>query len=421
MVNLAAMALAFISQVVLARVLGASAYGEYAYLLVWVNFLVFVGKFGWDTAALRFLPAFGQLRRGARVRQFKRHALRFASVLSVSLMVCAVVASIGVHELFASAPFALSTALMAGALVPLFSATLIWAAFAQSRQEIIVAQGLPNLARPTLILIGVAALTVNRGALDASDAMLITLLAAVCIALLSWRLEARAEMKDEPDDPLSSEESRDWGRTAYALFAVTTLTTLLNQMDLQILGLYETAAALGVYAAAARLAMLIPFPTTAANTGVAPLVARLHAEGRNTEIAAVIRSSARWTNMAGLFAFAVLVGAGEQCLSLFGEDFRGGRGVLAVLSLARLLQALTGLGGHLLNMTGHQRDAVRAVGAAVVVQAVSGVALAAEMGALGAAFSAVLGALVWSILITAACIRRLGVNPLGLPMRAQAS
>ena len=52
------MALSFTCQVLVARLTGKDEYGVYAYVLSWLNIIVFYAKFGIDNAAVRFMSQY---------------------------------------------------------------------------------------------------------------------------------------------------------------------------------------------------------------------------------------------------------------------------------------------------------------------------------------------------------------------------
>ena len=55
--NVAGMAQALLLQVVLARLLGHEGYGQFAYVMAWINILVYVAVMGHDTLVMRSVAA----------------------------------------------------------------------------------------------------------------------------------------------------------------------------------------------------------------------------------------------------------------------------------------------------------------------------------------------------------------------------
>src|SRR6267378_3699015 len=66
-------AASFIAQVILARALAPTGYGVYSYVLAWVNVAVLVGKLEFDTAAIRFVAAYGGKGQNGLLHGFLRY------------------------------------------------------------------------------------------------------------------------------------------------------------------------------------------------------------------------------------------------------------------------------------------------------------------------------------------------------------
>lgn len=410
-VNAIAMGVAFVNQVLLARIMGIEEFGLYMLALAWLNTLVLVGKLGYDTAALRFISQYLAGNDRDAVERFAGHAVRrtaFAS-LFVTLVALVTVYLLKLWGLM-SAETAEVFALMSF-IVPIFAFTLTLAGFLQARGKIVLAQGLPNIFRPLLIVVIASGVLWATGTVSSRAAMTMTLVAAIVVMGALW-IAARQRIGGAGQVDVASRKA--WDAAALSFTVTTSLTLLLNQSDLQILGAFVPSDQVGTYAAAARLALLVPFPTNAANSGVAPEVARLHALGDSAGIRELIRSASIWTLATSSMLAAVLLIGGEHLLGLFGEEFRDGMSLLAILVLARWLLAVTGLGGHLLNMTGHHARGTQVVAIAAIVQVLACAALVPMFGAYGAAASVVAGALVWSVLTVHGCRRLLGLSPLVL-------
>ena len=72
--NVAGMAQALLLQVVLARLLGHEGYGQFAYVMAWINILVYVAVMGHDSLVMRSVAAYHARQEWALLAGTLRHA-----------------------------------------------------------------------------------------------------------------------------------------------------------------------------------------------------------------------------------------------------------------------------------------------------------------------------------------------------------
>src|SRR6186713_2701497 len=85
--RLIGMALLYGNQVLMARLMGASGYGDYTVILTWINFLVAFCMFGFDHGAQRFFSLLYANQQWAKVRGYLRFSFRIIVAVSVLCMV----------------------------------------------------------------------------------------------------------------------------------------------------------------------------------------------------------------------------------------------------------------------------------------------------------------------------------------------
>jgi O-antigen/teichoic acid export membrane protein len=138
------------------------------------------------------------------------------------------------------------------------------------------------------------------------------------------------------------------------------VTYLLLQSDIWILGAFIPDDELAIYAAAAYVVALVSQSLILVNLVVPPFIADLYARGERGRLERILRTTA---TLAGLPAFAVLLAFivfGKPILGwVYTEHYRAGAIVLALLSVGKMVNVLTGSCGVALAMTGHQKILMR--------------------------------------------------------------
>lgn len=183
-----------------------------------------------------------------------------------------------------------------------------------------------------VILIGIAAMAGN---------------AILALAALRHKLRALGPPERAP--------ARDVLSVALPLWINGITAVILGQVDLWILGSYVPKGDVAIYFVAGRLVALVTVWLLVVNMIVPPFIAELYARGETKRLERVLRHTA---TLAGIPAFGVLwvfILLGGTILGLFyGEEYRAGATVLAILSVGQLANVVGGSASITLAMTGFQ-------------------------------------------------------------------
>ena len=204
--------------------------------------------------------------------------------------------------------------------------------------------------------------------------------------------------------------------TSVPLFLTDLAAMGLAQADVLVVGRLLPTAQIGVYAAAARLSLLAAMPLIALNQMTAPLISRLHHQGKRLELQALLKTFTRLCLTLSLPLSAILVGMAHPVMGLLGKDFVGGAWALAIASVGVLVNVATGSVGLALVMTGYQWLAflTNLFSVALLVGMVWW--LTPLYGVTGAAVGLATAVTVANLSRLAIVHRVLRVNPMSLPM-----
>ena len=95
-IQVAGAGIAYLQQVLLARLLGVSHYGLYTYIYLWVGFVALLAGLGLPAASLRFVPAYRAAGDAVRLHGFVRTAGRFTYASALAGAAVAVLAGVAV-------------------------------------------------------------------------------------------------------------------------------------------------------------------------------------------------------------------------------------------------------------------------------------------------------------------------------------
>jgi O-antigen/teichoic acid export membrane protein len=394
-------------QVLLARLLGASDYGVYAYVLVWVGFASLIAGLGFPAASIRFLPVYRVKEDWPRFHGFVRTTSRLTFATAIVMTLGALGAAEVLH---AVAGLAHPSALVLGALlVPAFAGSMLYTEVARSDGRVGIAFVPSLIARPALIGIGVAALSVTGGALSTSAALGATLVACYVVLAVQYILTRR--LFEGPRTARKQVvELREWFGVGVTLLAAGAFTVTLLQVDIVIVGALRGSRDAGIYAAASKTASLVAFVILAVNAASAPQFSSLWALGRVDDLQRLVSKLAGvifWPSLAISVGIAALSG---PLLDLFGPEFHAARPALLILLVGQLINAAAGSVGYLLTLTGHHREATRALGFSALACILLAAAGVWAFGLIGAALGSTIGFALWNGALYWLVVRKLGIH-----------
>ncbi len=404
--------LSFIIGLLLARLLGTTGYGAYAYAMTWVGLLAVPGALGLDRLLVREVAIYETKSEWCLMKGLLRWANQMVLIVSAGLALLA--ALIGC--VFVSHQDSLMLVSFWVALVSLPLITLI-----RVRQAVLrgfnraIAGQLPEmLIQPILFIcfIGAAYVFFGRG-LTAPWILGINIV-ATGIAFIVGAMVLLKTLPTPIRETCPSYKIREWIQSALPLMLLTGIQIINARIDIIMLGAIKGPKEAGIYSVANRGAEFITFILLAVNTSLAPTVASLYAAGNMKKLQDVVTKSTRIILVFSLPTSLVLIIFGHWFLLLFGEAFTQGRTTLAILSVGQLANASMGSVGLLLVMTRHERNAAIGMGISAVLNIIMNAMLIPKWSMTGAATAAASSMIIWNILLAVLVYKTIGIHSTAL-------
>jgi O-antigen/teichoic acid export membrane protein len=406
-VRVASAGLLYLSQIVLARWMGASEFGAYVLAWTWVLVLGGLSHLGLSMTNIRLLPEYAETGQWGLLRGLLRGgrliALGVGSV--VALAGIATVHLLGVRI----DPQTAHAVMLAMACVPLYALTDLQDGIGRGRGWIGIALVPPYIIRPALLLGGMIIAHELGAAMCAVTAAGVAIVATTGAALIQTGLVERRLAAEVPKTPRTY-AFKTWFAISMPLLVIYGAELVMQNADVLLLAMHRPAAEVGMYFAAAKTMALVMFVHYAVGSAAAHRFSALKARGDDAGLARAVRDGVRWTFLPSLAAAIVLLVLGKPLLWLFSPEFTSAYPVMAILVVGFLARASVGPAEFLLNMLGQQR----AVAAVAVSAAVFDIALCAllipHFGMLGAAIANAATLVFAAIAYAIVAYRRLGMN-----------
>jgi O-antigen/teichoic acid export membrane protein len=410
--RLSAAGLAFLLNVLLARLLGMAEYGVYTYVLSWIGLFSILAIFGLDKLLVRNVAAYCTQRAWGLLSGLLRWTSGVALLMSMGLIL--LMSSLWPVIGKSSSASQLAVIQVAWILIPLTALSSLRQAVLRGFQRVVSGQLPETLVQPVLAIavIGTRGLT-RGGKLTASQALVIYVVAAgIAFVFGVWLLHKAIPADVKTASPLYQQWA--WVLSALPLLLISGLGSINDSTSVLMLGSVRGAEAVGVYAAASRGASLITYILVAANMALAPTFASLYAAGDRVRLQSVVTKSVRLVTLVAAFVALGLVLFGRWFMLLFGHDFARGQAALVILGAGQLVNAAMGSVGLLLIMTGHEREAAIGLGLGAALNVLLNTLWIPAWGAEGAALATASSMILWNVALAWLVWRRLGIYPTAL-------
>jgi O-antigen/teichoic acid export membrane protein len=402
-------ALAYLSQILLARWMGGSDYGVYVYVWTWVLLLGSMMDFGISASAQKIIPEY---------RTRGEHAL-LRGFLSGSRWMTFIVSSV-VSALLACVVKGLSPWLDASEIVPLYLGCVTLPAFVVANTQDGIARShdwmrlglMPQFIVRQSLIIGFTAGAFALGFhLGATVAMLASA-AAVWIAMIGQMLVLNRRLAGHIEPGARAYDFRGWLAVSLPILMVEGFYLLLSYTDVLVLQQFRSSEEVGVYFAVVKTLALVSFIHYAMSATTAHRFAEYHALGDKARLSAYVAHAIKWTFWPSLAATLLLLALGKPLLWLFGPQFTAGYDIMFVAAVGLVVRSAIGPVERLLNMLGHQHICALAYGLSFVMNVVLCVALVPRFGGHGAAAATSISLVFETVLLFWIVRRRLGLHVL---------
>ncbi len=380
--------LAFLSSMVMARMLGAQNYGLYAYIMAIAAVLSLPAALGLPQYLIREGAA--RMERVLWLRGWADRKVISAGMLMAFLMLL-------VAWFISDAESRLLFTL--AALVPLLSAlSEVRRSLLQANGLIVKSQLAALLLVPMVILIGLAVLWRLKARVEVWEVMALTVSAAVLPYLING-LQLRSVIA-AVDGPRSTSQHTVSIRAAMRFMWLGALYLLLSRIDLIMLGLLSNNSDVGVYAVASRAADLVPLFLLASNMVIAPRIAKLYWDDELEKLQGLLTATMKLVVCASLpLVFLLFFAAGWLLPLFYGETYAHGALVLRLLVVAQFILVLGGPLGTTLEMTGNETACLTAMAWVVALSIVLNALLIPKFGSNGAAVATCVSVIVGRVLL----------------------
>ena len=406
-IRVASAAIAYASQILLARWMGGFEYGIFVFVWVWVLILGGLAPLGMSTASIRFVPEYLEQNKAGLLAGL----LRASRLLVLAVSTAVALAGLAGLALFGDAvdPIYLIPASLILVCLPLYALVDIQDGLCRGFGWIGLALVPPYILRPLTLLAALGCAVLLGFEATAVTAAGAAIISAWVSGLMQWAaFQWRVRRDVKPAVPVF--QMRLWLVAALPMLLFQGFELFLQNTDILVLSRYAQPQEIAIYFAALKTIGLVSFIHFAVGAAAANKFAELNARGNREELVRFVGEAARWTLWPSLVATLGLLVLGKPLLWLFGPEFTAGYPVMFILAAGLVLRAAMGPAEYVLNMLGEQKSCAVILFAAAALNIALNFALIPEFGMFGAAAATAAAMWVKGLAMFVVARARLGLH-----------
>jgi len=401
--------LAFFSQILLARWMGISEFGIYAFVWTCILAAGIISQLGLGISSTRLVAQYAGKNRPDRLRSFIGFV---AAAVTISGSLIAIAVTSGLLSLNGfTINSSLAALYLAFALLPLMALHEVARGVTRGMGHVNSAYFPGFLARPGLFLLILAGLYFAGYAITAPVAIAAFGAVLLVVTAYQWH-KIISRMPAAVNKHRTPWHTKRWLALCLPVILVDGQYLMLSYLDVLVLNAWVEPDKVAQYFAAARIVALLTFVHFAVSAASAHQIARFNADGKNRDLPAAMKKYIAWTFWPTALGIGLLLPTGSWLLSFFGPGFAEGYYIMPVLVIGILVQAATGPVKYLLAMTGQQNLMAVILGATTLMNLGLNFWLIPSMGLQGAAIATSVSLSFASLSLAAVTRYRLGFWPL---------
>ncbi|MFG6106819.1 flippase [Leptothoe sp. EHU-05/26/07-4] len=396
------------SQVLLARWMGTAAYGIYDYATAIGIFWAFIAGFGLPTAVLRFISAYNAQEDWSHLKGIIWGSWLQTLLIGILTSLCGTGILLWLNANRDLGAYTMPVVIGIWT-IPTVALVSLQKEIIRGFQRIVLSYA-PSLVMQPLLLIIMAAVWQRLYGLTSTVAIALSLLSALLTLGFQWLLfQQSVDAKIRHAQP-AYEISR-WWKAAVPLMLFGGSFMVLSQTDTLMIGVFLDAKQVGIYGAALKTALWVPFILASVNAIAAPLIASLYAQGDHERLQQLVSTVARWMFYPAFITSIGLISFAGPVLQLFGPEFVAAKGALTILILGQLVNVGAGSVGYILTMTGYQSQSAVVMAISALVNVILNLVGIHVFGIVGAAMATAFSMAMWNVWLYCLVVRHVGVRP----------
>lgn len=337
---------------IVARTLGANAWGKFSLALSLITFAAIIAAAGFDTFLLKITSSRNNI--NPEPDSVYRKTLQLSFLISVVMASLLYVSSSVVASSFFNNPELTHFFKIASFAIPAYAFTNINAGFLQGLKAIkkyVFIRFVAHHAGGLLLFLLLLSFQRNDHNVIIAYTVSLYIIAGISYLWVRNRDPERNRRSFKPSKPLHSLTLLIKG---FPFMLAALLFFMKGWVDTIMIGIFMNETNVGIYNITLKLTTILGVTLSAVSAVSTPLYSEAYSSGNLEQLKEYVSKSSAIVFYTSLPLFLVLILFPEIILSLFGDEFRAGATALIILAAGGFINAYFGAAGYLMKMTGSE-------------------------------------------------------------------
>jgi O-antigen/teichoic acid export membrane protein len=399
--------LALISNFWIARLLNASGYGQFSFIITIINLLSMFACLGFTSFLIRNVAEYSTQNKFAEIKGLMRFSYLISAISALLFFSGFVMAS---HydllpvRLDVFTTINIGVSILAGTLLLLRQFTL------QSLNHTSESRIINDVIRYAItILLLFIYVEYFFHTIDTYQVIFINTISLVLALILIEIVVKKVISKDIKQSPPVF-HARIWFKTSMVLFVYKLMFTYLMSSEIILLGFLREGEEVGVYSIARKVSAFISFGLTSSNIVLGPKIAKMYAENNLPALQKLLRKSTRVVFIFSLFTAVVLIIISFPLFRFLGDDYKSAYIPLLIMMVGELVNVACGPVANLLINSNQEKYANISIFITLVFNITCNLVLIYFYGYIGAAITTALSVILWNSLMAVGVRKKIGIK-----------
>ncbi len=402
------MGLGFLISLILARILGASDYGLYVYIFQIMDVLVLLGNSGIDSLIVRDGAIYKSNSDWGLLHGLLKWSNQFVLGFCSLLIIISIIILFSLGDQI-SAPFRLSF-LIGILFLPIACVRNLNISTMTAFQQFFKGHLPEFFIRPILLISSIicAYFILAKNVNTPIIAGIHVTVSGICLFIIMLLLNQTIPKIVWQETP--KYEIKKWLKTSLPLLFSASLYIFYTNIDSLMLGVMKGFTLVGIYDVVVKGKLIIYMVIQAMSGVLQPNIATLYAQGELKQIQKIVTKSSRILMLMISIIILILVFFSKEYLSLFGAEYIEGKTALILICIVAIIDNFAPFNILLLNMTGHERYTIIAIGLSSVLNVVLNFLLIPQWGLIGLIVATAFSVLLLNIYATVIVHKKMKIN-----------
>ena len=204
-------------------------------------------------------------------------------------------------------------------------------------------------------------------------------------------------------------------RTSLPMLIAGSLMLIMGWTDTIMIGIFKNETDVGIYSIALKISSVTSIILMAVNSMAAPKFAQQYSKKNFSELQHIVSRASMLTFWATLPIVLFIVILSTPLLSIFGEEFTVAKNTLLILIFGQLINAASGSVGYLMQMTDNQKLFQYIIFLSLLINIVLNYLLIPTYSFEGAAIASAISLITWNIISIIFVYKKLNIVTFYLP------